>query len=224
LTEPLLVRPDNELEQALLLGGPTDVLVALASAEVFVRTAPAAEGLALGTIDHQGATHVAVYSSLARMAAHGPEGGDYARLPGRALATAAPGLGAVVNPGSEVGAVLDAGEVAALESAPPPPEPWLLVGAPAEEPEELVAAMRALAEREPAIRAAYRGLLLRRGAQGTELVVGFELAERADERRVVEAAAAAAREAGVESLALLALGEDEVSRVLVEKTEPFYRA
>ena len=111
------------------------------------------------------------------MAAHGPEGGDYARLPGRALSTAAPGLGAVVNPGSEVGAVLDADEVAALESAPPPPEPWLLVGAPAQEPEELVAAMRALAEREPEIRAAYRGLLLRRGAPGPELVVGFELAE-----------------------------------------------
>jgi hypothetical protein len=224
MTEPPLVRPENELEQALLLGGPTDVLIALAAADVYVRTEPTPAGVGLGTVDHHGTAYIAVFSSLARMAAASPDGGDYARLPGRALATAAPGLGAVVNPGSDLGALLETEEVAALDDAPPPPEPWLLVGAPAQEPEALLAAVSAVAEREPAIRAAYRGLVLRRGARASELVVGLELAEGADEARLVEATAEAARNVGVESLALLAIGDDEVSRVLVAKTEPFYAA
>jgi hypothetical protein len=224
VSEPLLVRPENELEQALLLGGPLDVLVALAAADVYVPTVSVGACLSLGTIDHDGEKHAAVFSSPARMAALFPDGVDYVCLQGRALATAAPGLGVVVNPGSEVGAVLEAHEVAALEDAPPPPEPWLLVGAPAKEPEALVEAIRGLAAGEPAIRAAYRGLLLRRGARASELVLGLELEHGADEARVIEAAAATARDAGVEELALLALGGDDVSRVLVEKTEPFYRA
>jgi hypothetical protein len=223
VTEPLLARPENELEQALLLGGPADVLAALAAADVFVRTAPATDGLALGTIDHEGATHVAVYSSLARMAAHEREGGDYARLPGRALSTAAPGLGAIVNPGSEVGAVLDADEVAALEETPTPPEPWLLVGRPAHEPEGLLAAVRAVVEREPGVLSARCGLLLRRGASASELVLGLGLEDGVDERPIVEEVARAARAAGVDALALLVLADDdEVSRALVERVEPFF--
>ena len=222
MTGPLLARPENELEQALLLGGPTDVLAALAAAEVYVPVESAGACLSAGTIDHDGAAHAAVFSSPARLAAVFPDGIDYIRLQGRALSAAAPGLGAVVNPGSEVGAVLDPDEVAALAEAPEPPEPWLLVGAPAQEPEALVEAIRALAEREPAIRAAYRGLLLRRGARTSELVLGLELEDGADERSVIEAAAAAASDAGADELALLALGDDEVSRVLVEKTEPFF--
>jgi hypothetical protein len=62
VSEPLLVRPENELEQALLLGGPLDVLVALAAAEVYVRTQPSAAGPSLGTIDRDGTPHVAVFS------------------------------------------------------------------------------------------------------------------------------------------------------------------
>jgi hypothetical protein len=156
------------------------------------------------------------------MAAVSPDGGDYVRLPGRALATAAPGLGAIVNPGSAIVAVLEAHEVEALEVAPPPPEPWLLVGAPAREPEALLEAVRAVAAAEPAVRAAHCGLLLRRGARVSELVVGLALDDGADERRIVEAAAGAAKDAGVDELALLVIRDDEVSRLLVANTAPFY--
>lgn len=157
MSEPRLVRPENVLEQALLDGGPAGVLAALAGADVLVRAESRDGALALGTIDVDGETYLAAFSSAgaARLASFDPGGGDYVRVPGRALAAVEPReLRLVLKPGAELGAVLEADERASLGSAPAPPEPWLLVGEPAQEPEALLAAIRALAAREPEIRAA----------------------------------------------------------------------
>lgn len=100
-------------------------------------------------------------------------------------------------------------------------EPELLIGEPKEEPVELLDAVRRFAEGRPEIRAAYRALLLHAPA-AQEPVIGFALAGDADAAAVIAAAATAARDAGFEQLALLALDDGPVARFLVERTQPFF--
>jgi hypothetical protein len=86
--------------------------------------------------------------------------------------------------------------------------------------------MRTFARSRPQIRAAYRGLLVRRAGAQPEPVIGLELDPGADPALIVDAAAEAARTAGVERLALVPLqpGVDagRIGRFLLEQTEPFY--
>jgi hypothetical protein len=99
----------------------------------------------------------------------------------------------------------------------------LLVGEPREEPTAVLDAIGAFAATRDDVRAAYRGLLVRRPGSETEPVVGLELDDDADPATVIEAAAEAARDAGIERLALVPIGDGgPVARFLVEQTQPFW--
>jgi SseB protein N-terminal domain/SseB protein C-terminal domain len=233
VTEPeRLFRPENELEEALAASARehdvAPLLSALAEADVFLpapEQVPDASGnLQLPTIEHEGTTYVPVFTSAAQLARSAPDGTRFVRIAGRALATFwPPECSLVLNPGGDLGAVLSPEQVAEVLEAPPP-DRALAIGEPREEPEELLEAIRRFAEGRPEIEAAYRGLLVRRGGV-PENVVGLELTSGADETAVM---AEAARAAGVESVALVPLRRDgpqsDVTRFLLERTEPFYRA
>lgn len=235
-----LFRPENELEEALLAaardGDRTGLLAALAVGELYLPAAgrphegavaldPGGE-LELPFLEHGGVRYVPAFTSPNELLRFLPAGTGYLRIEGRLLAAAWPeGVPLVLNPGGRLGVSIPAEEVARLRTLPAgPPEPWLLVGEPEEEPVELLAAIRAFAEHEPAVRAAHRALVLRRGASRAEPVVGLELEDGADVERLLEAAAAAARAAGVGAIALQPLGQadDAVSRFLLGRTEAFY--
>ena len=224
-------RPENALEDALLAARETDdlalLLRALADADVYL----AADGdePSLPVLRIGGRPFVPVFTSLTQLARFRPEGGGYVKLAGRALPATWPGgMGLALNPGGDFGLPLGPEHVARLRSAPPATadEGGFLLGVPKEEPAALLAAVARFAESRPEVRAAYRALLVRRPGTRPEPVVGLELAHEADAHAVVEAAAEAARAAGVDRLALLPLGphgaDDPVARFLVEKTKPFY--
>jgi hypothetical protein len=237
---PALFRPENELEEALLVavrdGDRAGLLAALAVGELYLPAAgrpqegavPVESGdeLELPFLEHQNERYVPAFTSVTELLRFLPAGTAYLRIEGRLLASAWPaGSSLALNPGGRLGVVIPAADVARLRTPSlRPPEPWLVVGEPAEEPVELLSAIRAFAEAEPAVRAAYRAAVLRRGAARSEPVVGLELEDGADVERLLGAAAAAAQEAGVEAVALQPLvpGGDAVSRFLLSRTEPFY--
>ena len=207
LLRPSTVRTHNALEEAILSGDVEALLPVLADAEVYVP----ADGAGVAA------------SSLEQFARLRPEGGDYVALAGRALAAAMPGPVAL-NPGSDLAVALTAEQVERLEQLPPGGEPDLLVGEPREEPTEVLEAIRGFAAARADVRAAYRGLLVRRPGSEAEPVVGLELEDGADAAAAIDAAAEAARDAGVDRLALVAIGEGgPVARFLVEQTQPFWR-
>jgi hypothetical protein len=238
---PVLFRPENELEEALLAavrdGDRTGLLAALAVGELYLPAAgrpqegavavEAGDELELPFLEQEGVRYVPAFTSPTELLRFLPGGTGYLRIQGRLLAGAWPeGTPLALNPGGTLGVVIPAESVAGLRTGSlRPPEPWLLVGEPAEEPVELLSAMRAFAEEQPAVRAAYRGLVLRRGASGAEPVIGLELEDGADVEQVLAAAAFAAHEAGVGPIALQPLGQgpdDSVGRFLRSRTEPFY--
>ena len=224
-------RPENPLEDALLAARETDdlalLLRALADADVYL---PAdGDELSLPVLRIGGRPFAPVFTSLTQLARFRPQGGSYVKLAGRALPAIWPdGTGLALNLGGDFGFPLGPEQVARLGSAPPATadDGGFLLGVPKEEPAALLAAVARFAESRPEVRAAYRALLVRRPGTRPEPVVGLELAHEADAHAVVEAAAEAARAAGVDRLALLPLGvhgvDDPVARFLVEKTKPFY--
>jgi hypothetical protein len=115
-------------------------------------------------------------------------------------------------------------QVERLRDVPPGGESELLVGEPREEPTAVLDAIRRFAATRADVRAAYRGLLVRRPGSETEPVVGLEVDDGADAAAVIDAAAEAARDAGIDRLALVPVGEGgPVARFLVEQTQPFWR-
>lgn len=201
------VRTHNALEEAILTGDVEALLPVLADAEVLVPTD--ADGVAASSLEQ-----------LARLL---PEGGDYVGLSGRALAVGRPGP-LVLNPGSDLAVALTGEQVERLRDVPPGGESELLVGEPREEPTAVLDAIRRFAATRADVRAAYRGLLVRRPGSETEPVVGLEVDDGADAAAVIDAAAEAARDAGIDRLALVPVGEGgPVARFLVEQTQPFWR-
>jgi SseB protein N-terminal domain/SseB protein C-terminal domain len=237
-------RPENALEDALLAARENDdlgqLLGTLAVADVYVPTAdpgPAeeqhvrarpGEELPLPVIELDDGTFVPVFTSPTQLTRFRPEGGGYVRLRGRALSAITPSdLGVAVNPGGDLGLTLSPEQVATLATAEPNvSEAEFLIGEPREEPTRLLEAIARVAERRPEVTAAYRALLVRRRGAEPEHVIGLELRARADAQAAVDAAAEAAREVGVERLALLPLqpGVDAgpIGRFLLERTRPFW--
>jgi hypothetical protein len=204
---PATVRTHNALEEAILLRDAEALLPVLADADVYVPTD--GDGVAA--------------SSLEQLARLRPGGGDYVALTGRALAVGRPGA-LVLNPGSDLALALTAEQVERLRDLPPGGESELLVGEPREEPTEVLAALRRFAAARDDVRAAYRALLVRRPGSDAEPVVGLELVDGADTASVIEAAAEAARDAGIDRLALVPVGDGgPVARFLLEQTQPFWR-
>jgi hypothetical protein len=169
-------------------------------------------GFALPVVDVDGMRAVPAFSSLEGLARYRPHGGGYVKLETRALPAIWPdGCGLLLD----LRVTLTADQVASLADAPS-----LLIGEPREEPIEVLEAMRSFAAARPEVRAAYRALLVH---GEPEPVVGLEVAPGAEARAVVEAAGVAARAAGIERLALLAIGDGgPVAEFLVRRTEPFY--
>jgi SseB protein N-terminal domain/SseB protein C-terminal domain len=236
---PGLVATENLLEAALLRaragGDVTDVVAALAGAEVYLPSLEAPEGkrelvaqdgdgFLLPLLDVDGARFIPVYSSLERLAQAYPEGAGYAQVPGRGLAAVRPPeVGIVLDPGTELTLMLVPEDVESLGEIEA--ESGYAIGEPKEEPQELLDAARRALEGRDDIVAAYRALLVHAPSRRPEPVIGLAPAEGVDPRAALEAVAAAATEAGVTELALLALGAeptDPVGGFLVERTKPFW--
>jgi hypothetical protein len=204
---PATVRTHNALEETILSRDAEALLPVLADAEVYV------------PVDGDGVAA----SSLEQLARLRPQGGDYVAVSGRALAVGRPGPLAL-NPGSDLAVALTADQVERLRDVPPGGETELLVGEPREEPTAVLEAIRRFAAARRDVRAAYRGLLVRRPGSETEPVVGLELDGDADTAAAIDAAAEAARDAGIDRLALVPIGDGgPVARFLVEQTQPFWR-
>ncbi|HEY1367498.1 MAG TPA: enhanced serine sensitivity protein SseB C-terminal domain-containing protein [Gaiellaceae bacterium] len=243
-----LFQPQNELEEVLLdaarTGDVEELLGVLSRTDLYVPTptagpaeeqrveAQAGDELPLPLLERAGVKYVVAYTSQTQLARVPAAGTGYMRIDGAALAAVVPAeLALVLNPGGDLGITIRPDQLAELrerdvEPEPDPDEQGFLVGEPREEPVELLAVIQGFGERTEAVEAAYRGLLLRRHGGVPEPVIGLQLAEGADETAVIEAAAHAAREAGIDALALVPIrpGTDAgaVARFLVERTEPFY--
>lgn len=238
-----LFRAANALEDALaaaLGGGSLDACLALlADAELFLpapgeasavqeveRQAAPGDELPVPRLEVEGRTYVPVFTSPLQLLRFRPEGGPYLRLAGRAVASLCPREAAIaVNPGGEPGCVIPPEAVPRLARGPAAaPPPAAAVAEPDAEPTALLEALRGAAARLPEIEALHLAQL-DHGALGTEAVVGLELTPDGDGPAAVETLAAAAREAGVERLALLPLPsgptDDPVARFLAG-TAPFY--
>lgn len=243
MSVPQAFRPENELEDALVTSlqdaTPDAFLAALADADVYLPapeatpgeerqvTARAGDEIPLPLLEQGGERFIPVFSSQTQLLRYLPEGTPYLRLQGRALASIWPSdCRLALNPRGELGIILSPEQVAAVKDAPEHGTPGFLIGEPKEEPHELLEAMRRFAAARPQIRAAYRGLIVRRPSARKETVIGLELDPGADAPLIVDAAAEAARAAGMERLALVPIqpGVDagRVGRFLVDETEPFY--
>lgn len=178
-------------------------------------------------LERDGRRYVPVFTSPIHLLRFAPDGGPYLRLPGWVLGSLCPENAAVVvNPGGELGCVVAPEDVARLADAHPPELAEPSISEPAEQPVELLSALRALAERTPQIEALYLAELAHPGA-GKELLVGLALVEGSAEQAIVEQAAEAARGAGLNALALLPLGPgteaDPFARFLLDRTKPFFQ-
>jgi hypothetical protein len=231
--------PVNPLEQVLLdvseSGEHEQFLAALAANPVFVPgQAPPADGqehelgegdeVELPVFEHEGTRFVPVFTSLEQLEIGAPDAASYVRASGEDLASIWPeGLALAINPGGELSVAIPEEDVRALSATEHiPAGSDLTVGAPAEEPEELWATLRAWAATVPALRSAHRALVLVH-APGREpqLVVGLELDERVDPGVVLNAGAEA-----LDGAAAFTLydpdGDDPLSQWWREKGSPLY--
>jgi hypothetical protein len=166
---------------------------------------------ALPFVETAGGHCVPVFSSLEALQHHRPEGGRYLRVPREALSTLCP---------DGVGVLLD-GRVA-LTSAAASQLTTALVGEPKEEPEELLAVVCAFASGRSDVRHVHRAQVV--PPAGTPAIcIGFEVDDGADERAILESAAAAIAETQLGDVLLAPLGEGgELARFLRERTTPVW--
>jgi hypothetical protein len=178
------------------------------SASVYL---PTNELNALPFVETAAGRCVPVFSSLEALTRYRPEGGRYVRVPREALTAICPeGVGVLLD-----GSVALTSNAASELTAP-------LVGEPQEEPETILTAMRTFAAGRPEVRAARRAQVVPSSGEPA-ICIGFKTDPGADDRRVLEDAAAAARAAGAEDVLFVPLGEGgELARFLCERTTPFW--
>jgi hypothetical protein len=237
-------RPENALEETLLRTYETGdfelLLRTLAIADVYLPaedgpdkeerlTAHEGDELPLPVLESDDGTRlVPVFSSLAQLARIRP-GGGYRRLTGHALASIMPtDLGLALNPGGQLGLPIPPEQVSRITTLPPPDggESEFLLGEPREEPTRLLETIGRFAEGRSDIRVAYRALLVRRPGAEPEHVIGLELDADADAKDVVDAAADAARGAGLDHLGFVPLQPGveagQIGRFMLTRTKPFW--
>lgn len=238
-------RPENALEEEMLYAFEShdvhtlDATLAIADVYLPTRDAPDTEAEDVAAAGDEfafpiiegpdGGTYIAAYSSLTQLArSEGPIG--YRRIRCRDLASIAPrDLGLAVNPGGELGFPLSPERLAALVELPPPDdgEAEYLLGEPAEEPVELLDAMRQLAERREDVRAVYRALLVRSPGATPEHLIGLELDSGVDAQAVIDAASEACREISLERVGFIPIqpGIDSgpVGAFMLKQTQPFWK-
>jgi hypothetical protein len=233
--------PTNPLEVAMRAAAldPADFdafLAALAAAKLIVPVPelPDENGqVGFALIERDGADHIAVFTSdTQRRRAH-TEGHHRIELAGRDLARMwPPGVAMAINPGGDLGLSLPEGAVAALagpehrvgeQTLPAGSE--ITVGAPANEPQELLDRLTTAAAQMPEISALHRALFVARGGGARpQFAIGVQLSPAADDaqdtlRRLAEVAGP--------NVGLLALGtghDDLVARWMLDTDEPFYRS
>ena len=240
--------PENELETAMASAMQDPALhprflEALLGAEVLIPVpgpppsqdrlvaAPAGSEIDLPVLEGQDRSFVPVFSSMTQMLRFVPEGTGYMQLRVADLQKLWPDdVWMAINPKGDIGLGLSPDEVKALPDPAPlrenRGEEGYVLGEPKEEPEALLSIVRAFAERTPQVVAAYRALMLLKGpGQKAHVVIGLELDDDAERERIFGQVTEAARESGVNALALVPVRRDEpndVARYLLESTSPFY--
>lgn len=239
--------PQNPLEESLAaaLSDPSvggAFFEALASAEVLIpapgpapaedrlTSAPPGSEIALPVMQDQGRQIVPAFSSMEQLLRFVPEGGGYVRIAVRDLVKLwRDDLWLGLNPRGP-GVLLGPADVRRLggEVVPGPSgDGEYLLGEPTEEPAALLDAVRAYAERSGTIAAAYRALMVGKEAGARpRIVIGLDLVHGADRDAVFAQVGEAARETGIDGVALVSVGlhgPGTVARYLVQNTTAFYR-
>lgn len=186
-----------------------------------VGAAPGSE-IDLPVVDDGGRSVVPAFTSMSQLLRYVPEGGGYLQLAVRDLVRMwRDDLWLGINPRGP-GVLLGPDDVRRL--APPADPGEYLLGEPRTEPEALLQAVSAYAERSGAVVAAYRGLMVDGPTQ--RIVIGLELDEGADRDAVFSQVTEVGRETGVDGFALVPIKRDApgpVARYLLDHTGPFYR-
>jgi hypothetical protein len=237
-------RPENALEEAMLYAFSShderELYSAIAIAEVYLpshdsqrvgeQIAHEGDQFPLPTIQGpDGTEFISAFSSLTQLARARPEGGGYRQICGRDLARIAPvDLGLALNPGGDLGLPFTPQQLASLVDAPPPDDgaSGYLLGEPREEPVELLAAARRMADSRNDVSALYRVLLVRSPSAIPEHLIGVEVVDDADAQAAIDAAFEACRDAGIEWAGFVPIqsGIDSgpVGAFMLDRTQPFW--
>ena len=239
--------PQNPLEEALAaaISDPSwrpAFVQALAAAELLIpapgpapaedrlMSAPPGSEIDLPIVQDQGRQIVPAFTSMAQLLRFVAEGSGYVQIAVRDLVKVwREDLWLGLNPRGP-GVLLAPPDVRALGGpvAPAPSgEGEYVLGEPSEEPDALLDAVRAYAERSGNIATAYRALMVAKeeGAK-PRIVIGLDLVHGADRDTVFAQVGEAARETGTDGFALVPValhGPGTVARYLVQNTKPFYR-
>jgi hypothetical protein len=239
--------PENGLEEALIAAAADPsrrprFFETLFESEVFVpmqgpppaddrlMSAPSGSEIDLPVVEDGGRSIVPAFTSMTQLLRFVPEGTGYMQVAVRDLVKLwQDDLWLALNPRGP-GVMLSPSDVQRLPApmtAPPDLQGPYLLGIPKEEPEELLAAVRAYAERSGGVVAAYRALI-KSQEQGAEprVVIGLELVDPSDRDMVFSQLTHAGRESGVEAFVLALVDRarpSDVASFLLESTKPFYR-
>ncbi|HTX31026.1 MAG TPA: enhanced serine sensitivity protein SseB C-terminal domain-containing protein [Solirubrobacteraceae bacterium] len=232
--------PTNPLEQAMQRAAldpaaNADFLAALAENEVLVplNSLPEGDRVELPHFAVDGVDHIAVFTSEAQLdRAEHPRVGAL-RLTGSVLALMwPPGIPMALNPRGELGVSIPSQDVQAL-NAPPgsagfrhlPAGSELIVGAPAQEPGELLRRLSDKAATLDDVAALHRALIkVKNTPEPPWTAIGVELKPGIEDAQVVVAQLA---EAGGGDGSLIVLREDAtdpISSYMLKVNEPFYRS
>jgi hypothetical protein len=232
--------PVNALEAAIaevLQGGgdPQRVLSLLWTSSVLIAKAddsddPDALNLTI-VEDEDGKRYLPVFTSPDRMSEAMPEGADYVAIQLSDLAGGWPeGVAIAVDTGTEFGFVAELPDVKLAAEASGAADAEIIVGEPADEPSEGLAALADLLGSEPGVTRAYRAQFLDpRVSFEPQLAIGLELAPGADEREVFQRVLAQSSERvefdrPVAFIPVREDSDDPIAGYMRERGEPFYVA
>lgn len=191
-------------------------------AEDRLMSAPAGSEIDLPVVEDGGRSIVPAFTSMGQLLRFVAEGTGYVQIAVRDLVKLwRDDLWLGLNPRGP-GVLLGPDDVRRLA----PENGEYLLGEPREEPETLIGAVRAYAERSGNVVAAYRALMVAGEGAEPRVVVGLELADGADRDTVFAQVTEAGRETGIDGFALVPVTADAtgpVARYLLDRTKPFYR-
>jgi hypothetical protein len=221
--------PANTLEQALddaFKTGERDAfMLALRESEVLLPSAgpPAADGaVQLAAGEHEGRRFLVGFTSAQQLRKAAGDVASHVRATGAEIAALLPpGHDLAINPGGDLGVTLPEADVRSLGGTLTiPPGTPVEVGAPVEEPAEVVEALRAFAAAHADVVAAHRAVV-RVADQPGQLVVGLELRAGINPQAVIDACARAIH-GGAGVMAVDPGGGDPISAWMLRE-EPVFR-
>lgn len=210
---------------------------ALLASDVLVLGTARGLNLALQMIRTEDGPVIHLFTSPEEILAGAPAGTPYVGLNGKVLFDfIKPGTGAVLNPYSKSGVVLEAGKVDWLRAGAPagvqeanlPAGKSVFLGQPARRPDALLEALCSLFRREPAVLEAYLAQVYAPGTDaGPHCVIGVRMAGPGF-RELVEQMAGVARESlgkeeFVDFTEVKANGSGQIERYMLDTSTSFYR-